>query len=380
VEKKLGHRILEIGGLFLKLGLIAFGGPAAHIALMQKEVIEKRKWMTDQHFLDLIGITSLVPGPNSTEMVMHCGKERGGIAGLFIAGAAFIIPAVIITLGMAMLYNAYADSEYVAPWIYGIKAGVVALILSAVIKLAKKAVKNWVLGTIGALAVVAGLLGQNEILVILCAGLLNLGVKQFKMAPSFILPFVLLNIPTAANAGTATNLKVFLIFLKMGSVLFGSGYLLLAYLDTELVQNLKWITTDQLAEAVAVGNITPGPVLSTATYIGYEIKGFWGAGLATLGIFLPSFIIIMIISPFIPKLRNSKTARSLINGINVGALAMMTVVTYKLGIGLLLDWKSITVFILAAAIMIFYSKINSFLFIGGCSLVGFLLYLIPPLI
>ncbi|MBL4703732.1 MAG: chromate efflux transporter [Flavobacteriales bacterium] len=376
MDKTLGHRILQVAGLFLKLGVIAFGGPAAHIALMQKEVVEKRKWISEQHYLDLIGITSLIPGPNSTEMVMHCGKERAGIGGLFVAGAAFIIPAVLITLGMAILYQQYAHLPNVAPWIYGVKAGIIALIISAVIKLAKKAVKGWVLGLIGGLAVLAGLLGQNEILIILCAGLLNLGLKQLSFLPSFILPLQIIGEQITQKSESVTHMKVFLVFLKMGSVLFGSGYLLFAYLDAELVESLKWITRDQLAEAVAVGNITPGPVLSTATYVGYQLDGYWGAGLATLGIFLPSFIIIMIISPFIPKLRNSKVARTLINGVNVGALAMMIVVTYKLGMELLVDWRSITVFGIALATMIFYSKINSVLFIAGCSLSGFLLHLI----
>ena len=377
MKPKYSNNIVEILGLFLKLGLVAFGGPAAHIALMQKEVIEKRKWMSDQHYLDLIGITSLVPGPNSTEMVMHCGKERGGAVGLFVAGLSFILPAVAITLVMALLYQSYGDLPQVAPWIYGIKIGVIALILSAVYKLAKKAVKNWVLGLVACVAVVAGLFGLNEILIILSAGILNLGLKQFKFMPSFIFPLTILGDATVSSSGTMTNLKLFLIFLKMGSVLFGSGYLLFAYMDTELVQGLGWITRDQLAEAIAIGNITPGPVLSTATYVGYELNGFSGAALATIGIFLPSFIIILIISPFIPKLRNSKTARSLINGINVGALAMMLVVTYKLGFEMLIDWQSITIFGLAALTMLFYPKVNIFLFVIGCSVLGFLLKLIP---
>lgn len=376
MKEKSNYKVLEVLGLFLKLGVIAFGGPAAHIALMQKEVIEKRKWMSEQHYLDLIGITSLVPGPNSTEMVMHCGKERAGIPGLFTAGFAFILPAVLITLFMAVLYQEYAHLPNVAPWIYGIKAGVIALIVSAIIKLSKKAVKGWALGVIGALALIAGLFGFNEILIILVAGLLNLGLKQFNIVPSIIAPLVIIGNVVSNKEIAITNMKIFLTFLKIGSVLFGSGYLLFAYLEAEFIENLGWLTYDQLAEAVAVGNITPGPVLSTATYVGYELNGFAGAGLATLGIFLPSFIIIMIISPFIPKLRKSKGARALINGINVGALAMMMAVTYKLGIELLVDWRSITIFVLAMLTMILYPKVNSVLFIVGCSLTGFLLQLI----
>jgi len=174
-----------------------------------------------------------------------------------------------------------------------------------------------------------------------------------------------------------TSLKIFLVFLKMGSILFGSGYLLFAYMDTELVEGLGWITRDQLTEAIAIGNITPGPVLSTATYVGYELDGFSGAALATAGIFLPSFLIILIISPFIAKLRNSSSARSVINGINVGALAMMAVVTYKLGLEMLIDWKSILILTAATGTMIFFSKINTFIFVGACSVLGFLLTLVP---
>ncbi|MBT6029210.1 MAG: chromate transporter, partial [Crocinitomicaceae bacterium] len=186
------NKLREIFSLFMALGVSAFGGPAAHIALMQKEFIDKRKWMTSQHYLDLIGITSLVPGPNSTEMVMHVGKERGGVAGLFIAGISFILPAVLITLGIAFLYKEYGKLPMVTPWVYGIKIGVIALIISAVIKLAKKAVKNWFLGILGCTAVIAGLFGLHEILIILGAGLINFGLKQFKFIPSFIIPLTIL--------------------------------------------------------------------------------------------------------------------------------------------------------------------------------------------
>ncbi|MDC3337875.1 chromate efflux transporter [Flavobacteriales bacterium] len=371
------NKLREIFSLFMALGVSAFGGPAAHIALMQKEFIDKRKWMTSQHYLDLIGITSLVPGPNSTEMVMHVGKERGGVAGLFIAGISFILPAVLITLGIAFLYKEYGKLPMVAPWVYGIKIGVIALIISAVIKLAKKAVKNWFLGILGCTAVIAGLLGLHEILIILGAGLINLGLKQFKFIPSFIIPLTIFGSISSSRLESMTSLKIFLVFLKMGSILFGSGYLLFAYMDTELVEGLGWITRDQLTEAIAIGNITPGPVLSTATYVGYELDGFSGAALATAGIFLPSFLIILIISPFIPKLRNSSGARSLINGINIGALAMMTVVTYKLGLEMLIDWKSMLILTAATVVMIFYSKINTFIFVGACSVLGFLLTLVP---
>ena len=204
-----------------------------------------------------------------------------------------------------------------------------------------------------------------------------MGLKQFKFIPSVIVPLTLLG-PVAANrTETIASLRIFLVFLKMGSILFGSGYLLFAYMDTELVEGLGWITRDQLTEAIAIGNITPGPVLSTATYVGFELDGLSGAALATVGIFLPSFFIILIISPFIPKLRNSKGARLLINGINVGALAMMLVVTYKLGLEMIIDWKSILIFAAATATVIFYSKVNTFLFVGCCSFLGFLLTLIP---
>ncbi len=353
------------------MGVYAFGGPAAHIALMQQEVVEKRKWMDEQHFLDLIGITSLVPGPNSTEMVMHSGKHRAGVGGLFAAGLSFILPAVLITLGIAVLYNGLQFVAQLEPWMMGIKSGVIGLILMAVIKLGKKALKNWQLWVIGIAALVAGIFQISELLVILASG-----VAYFALQKSLSFTNVLL-IPLMSNLTVArmsiTSEKIFLIFLKIGATLFGSGYLLFSYLESEFVLDRGWLTYDNLAEGIAVGNVTPGPVLSSATYFGFELGGYSGAALATLGIFLPSFLIIWLISGFIPRLRASKTARLLIDGVNVGALAMMLVTCGQLGREILIGWEALTVFGLSLLTLIIYPKVNSFLFIGGCSVLGFCL-------
>ncbi|MCB0597687.1 MAG: chromate efflux transporter [Lewinellaceae bacterium] len=338
-------RLREIASLFLKLGIFAFGGPAAHIAMMEEEVVQKRQWMDQQHFLDLVGATSLIPGPNSTEMTMHCGHERGGAYGLFIAGASFILPAVLITGGLAYLYVEYGQLPQVAPLLYGIKPAVLAVILSAVIKLGGKALKSRQLGVIGGLATLAVLLGINEIFAILGAGALGLalhGLLRLRNAPMFIpLPLLLFQATASTSGAASASLgKLFLTFLKVGSILFGSGYVLVAYLDGELVQKLGWLTRPELLDAIAIGQFTPGPVLSTATFVGYQILGFWGAVAATLGIFLPSFFFVWLLNPLVPKIRESKAAGAFLDAVNIGAVGIMAAVVLQLGAEVLPDWKA----------------------------------------
>lgn len=300
--------IKEVAALFFKLGTIAFGGPAAHIAMMEEEVVNKCKWMDRRHFLDLVGATNLIPGPNSTEMTMHCGHERAGIPGLFVAGASFIFPAVVITGIFAWLYAEYGQLPAVEPFVFGIKPAL-AIIASAVIKLGKKALKGWELGILGGLVLAVSFLGVNEILALLSAGVIgaiyfyskskvHTGLKSF-------IPFALFQLPVAVTATNISQLKIFWSFLKVGAVLYGSGYVLFAYLDSELVMN-GWITRQLLIDAVAIGQFTPGPVLSTATFIGYQMGGIWGALAATIGIFLPSFVFVLLLKPLVPKMRASK--------------------------------------------------------------------------
>jgi len=375
------EKLSEVATLFFKLGVIAFGGPAAHIAMMEDEVVTKRKWMSRQHFLDLVGATNLIPGPNSTEMTMHCGNERAGWKGLFVAGASFIFPAVVLTGILAWLYVEYGKVPAVEPFLYGIKPAVIAIILSAVYKLGKKALKNWQLGIIGAVVITASFLGVNEITAILGAGVIGLiwfGLVQSRSNKDLksLSPFILLNAAGTVVATSVSNLKLFLVFLKIGAVLFGSGYVLVAYIDGELVEKLGWLTKPELLDAIAIGQFTPGPVLSTSTFIGYQINGFWGAMVATAGIFLPSFFFVLILNPIVPKLRESPLAAGFLDAVNIGAVGIMIAVTFRLGAEVLVDWRAWIIALLSMVITFAYKKVNAFwLVIGGAAL-GYLLSLL----
>ena len=364
----------EVAQVFFKLGVIAFGGPAAHVAMMEEEIVNKRKWMDRQHFLDLMGITNLIPGPNSTEMTMHCGHERAGVPGLFVAGFAFIFPAVVITGTLAWLYSLYGTLPNVEPWIIGIKPAVLAIIAGAVFKLGKKALKGWELGILGLFVLAASILGVNEILALLTAGVVGafyFSVKN-KMfdSPKSILPLFLLQLPTASIAGI-TSLKVFWTFLKVGSVLYGSGYVLFAYLDAELVTT-GWLTRQQLMDAVAVGQFTPGPVLSTATFVGYQLTGFWGAVGATVGIFLPSFLFVLILNPLIPRMRKSKVLGFFLDSVNIAAVAVMAGVLFEMAKISLVNWQGITIAVISFALIFGFKKVSSMWIVLGGSLLGFL--------
>ncbi len=366
--------LTEVAKVFFKLGLIAFGGPAAHISMMEEELVTKRKWMTRSHFLDLVGATNLIPGPNSTEMTMHCGYERAGWLGLFVAGFTFIIPAVITTGLLAMFYVEYGKVPDIAPFLDGIKPAVMAIILGAVYKLGKKALKNWQLGIIGVLVICASFSGVNEITAILSAGLIGMlwfgrlgknDVKSF--APILLLQTTPLFIKKIGLG------KLFFVFLKIGAVLFGSGYVLIAYLDGELVENLGWLSKPELLDAIAIGQFTPGPVLSTATFVGYQVAGFWGAVLATLGIFLPSFLFVLILNPIIPKLRKSQLASGFLDAVNIASLAIMVAVTLHLGYDILIDWKNAVISVIATSVVFGLRKVSSLWIVIGGSVLGYLL-------
>lgn len=364
----------EIAKLFFKLGSIAFGGPAAHIAMMEDEVVKKRKWMTQEHFLDLVGATNLIPGPNSTEITMHCGYERAGWKGLFVAGFCFIFPAVVITSVFAWLYLEYGQLPKVEPFIYGIKPAVIAIIIMAAYRLLKKAVKNTELAILGIITLVACLLGVNEIIALFGCGLLGLVFYYFKKnignLNTFI-PLVLFQLTDISKIGT---LKIFLIFLKVGAILYGSGYVLFAFLDTELVAN-GWLTRQALIDAVAVGQITPGPVLSTATFIGWQMNGFMGAIAATVGIFLPSFFLVLIFNPLIPKMRNSTVISAILDAVNVAAVALIIAVCIEMAKDTLTDWKTIVIAITSLVVVFVFKKMNSAFIVLGGAIVGYLLTL-----
>jgi len=371
-------KLLEVAQVFFKMGCIAFGGPAAHIAMMEEEVVNKRKWMSRQHFLDLIGVTNLIPGPNSTEMTMHCGHERAGVPGLFVAGISFIFPAVLITGFLAWLYTTYGSLPDVEPFIFGIKPAVLAIIAGAILKLGKKALKGWELGVLGLLVVAASLIGFNEVTVLLVAGVLGAiyftSKSKLMDSPKSIVPLVLLQISSTAVL-KITSVKVFWTFLKVGSVLYGSGYVLFAYLDAELVTT-GWLTQQELMDAIAVGQFTPGPVLSTATFIGYQLTGFWGAIAASLGIFLPSFLFVLILNPLIPKMRKSKVLGHFLNSVNVAAVAVMVGVLFEMSRVILInDWRAIIIAVISIGITFGLKKSNAMWTVLGGSLLGYLLLL-----
>ena len=367
-------KLLEVAQVFFKLGCFAFGGPAAHIAMMEDEIIEKRKWMSRDYFLDLIGTTNLIPGPNSTEMTMHCGYERAGKAGLFVAGIAFIFPATIITAILAYLYVKYGQLPEVEPFIYGIKPAVLAIIAGAILKLGKKAVKSTELIILGVLVLVVSLLGVNEVVALLSAGLLGMLYFYLKSRTGSnfksITPFLLfLGINT--TIAKLSTLKLFLIFLKVGAILYGSGYVLFAYLDAELVTR-GLLTRAELIDAIAIGQFTPGPVLSTSTFIGYQLSGFTGALVATSGIFLLSFLFVLVLNPFIPKMRNSKILRGFLDSVNVAAVAVMLAVLFVMAKETLVEWQSIAIALLAI-FLTFKTKISTIWTIIIGAVIGFLL-------
>ena len=363
--------LIEIAKLFFKLGSIAFGGPAAHIAMMEDEVVRKRKWMTQEHYLDLVGATNLIPGPNSTEMTMHCGHERAGWKGLFVAGFSFIFPAVVITSVFAWLYNEYGQLPEIEPYIYGIKPAVIAIIVMAAYRLGKKAVKNIKLAIIGIIAVALCLYGVNEVLVLFGCGLI--GVLLYfvnKRSLNSFIPIIFLQFNNPVNIG---NFKIFTVFLKIGAILYGSGYVLFAFLDSELVAN-GWLTRQVLIDAVAVGQITPGPVLSTATFIGWQMNGAMGALAATVGIFLPSFILVLLLNPLIPKMRKSKVLGALLDTVNVAAVALIIAVCIEMGKDTLTDWKTLLIAIISLITVFVFKKLNSAYIVLGGALLGAILY------
>jgi chromate transporter len=363
--------------LFFKLGVIGFGGPAAHIAMLEDEVVTRRGWFTREHFLDLIGATNLIPGPNSTEMTMHVGYERRGWAGLLTAGGCFIIPAALMTGTLGWLYVAYGTLPEVEPFLRGIKPAVLAVILGALWKLGKSAVKHWMLVPVGVAVAAALMLGVNEVVALLCGGVLGMlwlvgyqTVKDTKSLLPLLLPFSLFPLlPLSLSQSQDVPLwKLFLFFLKVGAVLYGSGYVLIAFLEGDLVQTYGWLTEQQLLDAIAIGQFTPGPVLTTATFIGYVLAGFPGAVVATLGIFLPSFIFVAILNPIIPKLRDSKWTAAFLDAVNVSAVALMLVVTVRLGITVLDAWPAWAIFGLATLAVLRFKLNAAYLVLGGAVL------------
>ncbi|RYJ52389.1 chromate efflux transporter [Flavobacterium petrolei] len=370
--------IKELAKLFLKLGLTAFGGPVAHIAMMQEEVVQKRKWLSEQHFLDLIGATNLIPGPNSTEMAIHIGNERAGWKGLIAAGLCFILPAVFITGFFAWGYKQYGQLPEIQPFIYGIKPAIIAVILAAIYPLAKKSLKSIPLAGIGIAVLILSLLDFHEIYLMFGAGLFALfwyfiRVQKVKNT-SIFLPITLMQVSTATVL-TATNMNLFWIFLKIGAILYGSGYVLFAFLDAELVAT-GLLTRQQLIDAIAVGQFTPGPVFSSVTFIGYQIKGFSGAVVSTIAIFLPSFIFVALLNPLVKKMRNSKPFSAFLDAVNIASVAIIISICYAMAKDTVTDWRTILIAMISLAITFGFKRINSAFIVLGSSILGYMLTLL----
>lgn len=364
----------ELALLFLKLGFIAFGGPAAHIAMLDGEVVQRRQWLTRQHFLDLMGATNLIPGPNSTEMVMHIGYTRGGWRGLFVAGTAFILPAALITGGLAWVYVRFGTLPQVEPFLVGIKPAVLGIIAGAVWRLGEKAAKSWELVALGLLVATAVLLGTNPLLALAIGGLGGTGWLLRKHAAVGMMVLGGLGKVAVWGAETAVPITLWrlaLIFLKIGATLYGSGYVLIAFLEGDLVHRLGWLTQTQLLDAVAVGQFTPGPVLTTATFIGYLIAGVPGAIIATVAIFLPSFLFVLILNPLIPKLRQRPWTAAFLDAINAASIGLMLAVTLTLARTTLTHWSAWLILSLSLVATLRFSVNAAWLVLGG-ALLGYL--------
>lgn len=367
------NRLIELAKLFLKLGVTGFGGPVAHIAMIEDEVVKRRQWLTQEHFLDLLGATNLIPGPNSTEMVIHIGYIYAGWLGLIVSGISFILPAVLITGVFAFIYVSYGSVPEFSPLLYGIKPVVLAIILNAVFGLGKKALKNQQLLIIAVLVALVNYFGKvNEVIALLLGGILgmiwlnNIAINSNKQTNLLITAVALgTTMPKIALTPTVSIWQLGLFFLKVGSVLFGGGYLLIAFLQGELVDQYHWLTQQQLLDAIAIGQFTPGPILSTATFIGYIISGLPGAIVATVGIFLPSFLLVLLLNPIIPWLRKSPWTRHFLDAVNASAVALMIVTTLQIAVKTLclerfplLDLFSVFMFLIAAVLIIRF-RINA---------------------
>jgi chromate transporter len=378
-----GHRLRELALLFLKLGTTAFGGPAAHIAMMEDEVVRRRGWLTREEFLDLLGATNLIPGPNSTELAIHIGHRRAGWPGLLVAGTAFIVPAMAIVMAFGWAYRRYGALPETHGLLYGVKPVVIAIVLQALWGLGRTAVRSWVLALVGVAAAAASAAGVGELTVLAAAAIaavvLRRAVEQGaavvlgSSGAESVLHGSRYGLPESAVAGLSTAAfslgPLFAVFFKTGAVLFGSGYVLLAFLRTDLVERLHWLTEAQLLDAVAVGQITPGPVFTTATFVGYILGGPPAALVATAGIFLPAFIYVALSGPLVPRIRRSPTAGAALDGVILASLGLMAVVTWQLGRSALVDPLTAGIAAVSAVLLLRY-RINSVWLIAGGAILG----------
>ncbi|MFM2304849.1 MAG: hypothetical protein RLZZ135_2261 [Cyanobacteriota bacterium] len=369
----------ELATVFLKLGTIGFGGPAAHIALLEAEIVTRRRWISQSQFLDLIGVTNILPGPNSTELAIYIGYLRAGWRGLIIAGACFILPAMAIVWGLAIGYDRVKELPQFVAIFASINPVVVVLTIQAMWKLGKSALKNMPTTLAGIFSIgLFGFLGVNILIVLLLAGISVMLIQNWqqlkRILPAIWLPTNIdLNTPILAILPALTSqpswVDVFTIFLKIGGTIYGGGYVLLAFLQPELVDRTHWLTSQQLLDAIAIGQVTPGPLFTTATFIGYLLAGHLGAIAATIGIFLPSFIFVALVTPWVPQLRRSIWFGSWLDGVNVGAWGTIVVVTYRLGVDTLVGWQSIAI-ALVSAVLLWRWKINVIWLMLGSATLG----------
>ena len=379
--------VKEVAALFLKLGTVAFGGPAAHIAMMEDEVVRRRGWLSREKFLDLLGATNLIPGPNSTEMAIHIGYGRAGWAGLLVAGSCFILPAAIIVTAFAWAYVSFGSLPQATGLLYGVKPVIIAVVVQALWGLGRTAVKTKFLAVIGLGAAITNFLGVNELAVLFGFGIIvAIGkwiVHQVRQGKLMVLgisstPLVSFIYSTVMQATAVTApfglWPLFLFFLKVGSVLYGSGYVLLAFLRGDLVDRWHWLSDSQLLDAIAVGQVTPGPVFTTATFVGYLLAGPFGAFVATVGIFLPAFFFVAISGPLVSRIRKSPIAGAFLDGVNVASLALMAVVTYELGKAALVDPITVVLAVVSLIILVRFRTNSAWLVLGG-ALIGLLRFL-----
>jgi chromate transporter len=385
-------RLRELAAVFLKLGVIGFGGPAAHIALMQDELVRRRQWLTSEQFLDLVGAANLIPGPNSTEVAIHVGRVRAGLPGLIVAGTAFILPAFCIVATIGWAYQRVGRLPATTALLHGIKPVMIAIVLQALVGLGRTAIKSWPLALAGLGALVVALLRPLDEVAILAIVGIGAGVIAWlrgggrtgtRDARAFGLGGMPASVPALLSAPLApaavaaatpvTLWPLFLVFAKAGALLFGSGYVLLAFLRADLVERLGWLTNAQLLDAIAVGQITPGPVFTTATFIGYNLAGMRGAVVATVGIFLPAFIFVAMSGPLIPAMRRSRIAGAVLDGVNVASLALMAAVTITLAQDALTDAVTIAIAVVSALLLLY--RVNATILIAAGAAIGLLLTL-----
>lgn len=359
-------KLFEIAKLFTKLGTIGFGGPPANIALMEQETVHKRKWVDQEYFLDMLAATNLIPGPNAAEMALHLGYARAGLFGMITAGIFYIIPSFILSLAIGIVYAQYGSIPQVESIFYAINPILISIIISSAYRLGRGAIKNWKALLLFGLILSAALFGLNETLVILLSGIawiiINIGPKQVKNV-AVLLPFLSSQIPWFTDSTSVTN--IFLYFLKTGAVLFGSGLALLALIQNDVVNVFQWLTERQLVDAISVGQITPGPVSSAATFIGYQIAGIPGAIAATLGIFIPSFVIVVITSVWLPNIKKGGTLHYFLQGVTIGVIALILVVAYRIFQTAITDDLTLSIALVGLFLLWRYKVETIWLIIGG---------------